>query len=139
MGWQTVKIVLRLIWRALLCLSFGAMIALGLLMAYGLVPGIRGGRMAEVIEWSDFARSASDGSLGKIFFSLAAINLVLVWGWLIHCAARLDFLRLAAGLLAGTAIIGGLLFLTPAHCSRSPDLTKVGTGFEIPSVQHPVR
>jgi len=88
---------------------------------------------------SDFARSASDGSLGKIFFSLAAINLVLVWGWLIHCAARLDFLRLAAGLLAGTAIIGGLLFLTPAHCSRSPDLTKVGTGFEIPSGQHPVR
>jgi hypothetical protein len=78
--WQTAKIVLRLIWRALLCLSFGAMIALGLLMAYGLVPGIRGGRMAEVIEWSDFARSASDGSLGKIFFSLAAINLVLVWG-----------------------------------------------------------
>lgn len=115
------------------------MIALGLLMAYGLVPGIRGGRMAEVIEWRDFARSASDGSLGKIFFSLAAINLVLVWGWLIHCAARLDFLRLAAGLLTATAIIVGLLFLTPAYCSRSPDLTKAWAGFEIPRAQHPGR
>ncbi|HEU4679701.1 MAG TPA: hypothetical protein VFS35_09285 [Terrimicrobiaceae bacterium] len=139
MDWHTLKIVLRLVWRSLLCLSFGVMIALGLLMAYGLVPGIRGGRMAEVIEWRDFARSASDGSLGKIFFSLAAINLVLVWGWLIHCAARLDFLRLAAGLLTATAIIVGLLFLTPAYCSRSPDLTKAWAGFEIPRAQHPGR
>jgi hypothetical protein len=75
--------------------------------------------------------------LSKIFFSLSAFNLALIWGWLIHCAAKLDFLRLFAGILAGAAIIGALLFLTPSYCSRSPDLTTGEAAWQIPSDQTP--
>lgn len=116
---QAVKIVLRLIARVFLWVSFGAMIGIGLLMAYGMVPGIWGGRASEIMGW-DFAPSGQGGFLGKVFFGLSAINLLLIWGWLIHCAARLDVLRLLAGILAGTAIVGALLFLTPPYCARSP-------------------
>ena len=53
---------------------------------------------------------------------LATVNLVIVWAWLIRCAAKNDFLRLGAGLLAGAVIVGTLLFLTPSYCSRSQRL-----------------
>ena len=103
------------------------MIAIGVLMAYGLVPPIRGGQVSEMIAWETFVHPRQEGVLGKVFFGLTAVNLVLIWGWLIHCAARLDFLRLFAGALAGATIIAALLFLTPSHCARLPDaeLSKV--------------
>ena len=91
------KTILGTIFRRLLCLSFGVMIAIGALMAYGLVPAIRGGQASELIAWETFVHPRQEGVLGKLFFSLSAVNLVLIWGWLIHCAARLDFLRLFAG------------------------------------------
>jgi len=97
------------------------MVAIGALMAYGLVPAIRGGEASELMAWETFVHPRQEGVLGKIFFSLSAINLVLIWGWLIHCAARLDALRLFAGVLAGAAIIAALLFLTPSCCARLPD------------------
>ena len=103
------------------------MIAIGVLMAYGLVPAIRGGQASEIIAWETFVHPQQEGVLGKVFFGLTAVNLVLIWGWLIHCAARLDFLRLFAGALAGATIIAALLFLTPSYCARLPDaeLSKV--------------
>jgi hypothetical protein len=97
------------------------MIAIGVLMAYGLVPDIRGGQASEMVAWETFVHPRQEGVLAKVFFSLSAVNLVLIWGWLIHCAARLDFLRLFAGVLAGAAIVAGLLFLTPSYCARVPN------------------
>jgi hypothetical protein len=44
-----VRIILRLIFGVLLWASFGLMIGLGLLMAYGLIPGIRGGQASEIV------------------------------------------------------------------------------------------
>jgi hypothetical protein len=122
-----VKRILLTIFRAFLCFSFGVMIAIGVLMAYGLVPAIRGGRASEMIAWETFVHPRQEGVLAKVFFSLSAVNLVLIWGWLIHCAARLDFLRLFAGALAGAAIVAALLFLTPSYCARLPaaDTSKV--------------
>ncbi|HEY5779830.1 MAG TPA: hypothetical protein VIT00_13890 [Terrimicrobiaceae bacterium] len=105
--------------RALLCISFGVMILIGLLMAYGLVPKIRGSQGLEVSGWDDYDAGDPWAFLARVFFGLATINLLLVWGWLIHCAARHDFLRLFAGILVGAAIIGALLFLTPSHCSHA--------------------
>jgi hypothetical protein len=116
-----VKRILLAIFRGLLGLSFGVMIVIGVLMAYGLVPAIRGGQASEILAWETFVHPQQEGVLGKVFFSLSAVNLVLIWGWLIHCAARLDFLRLFAGALAGAAIVAALLFLTPSYCARSPD------------------
>jgi hypothetical protein len=115
-----VKRVLLTIFRGFLCLSFGVMIAIGVLMAHGLVPAIRGGQASEMIAWETFVHPRQDGVLAKVFFSLSAVNLVLIWGWLIHCAARLDFLRLFQG-FAGAAIVAALLFLTPSYCARPPD------------------
>jgi hypothetical protein len=97
------------------------MIAIGAMMAYGLIPPIQGGQASELIAWETFVHPRQEGVLGKVFFSLSAVNLVLIWGWLIHCAARLDFLRLFAGVLAGAAIVVALLFLTPSYCARIPD------------------
>ena len=115
------KRVLLTIFRGFLCLSFGVMIAIGVLMAYGLVPAIRGGQASEMIAWETFVHPRQEGVLGNVFFIVSAVNLVLIWGWLIHCAARLDFLRLFAGALAGVAIVAALLFLTPSYCARLPD------------------
>ena len=115
------KRVLLTIFRGFLCLSFGVMIAIGVLMAYGLVPAIRGGQASEVIAWETFVHPRQEGVLAKVFFSLSAFNLVLIWGWLIHCAARLDFLRLFAGAVAGATIVAALLFVTPSYCARLPD------------------
>jgi hypothetical protein len=114
-----------MIFRGLLCLSFGVMIAIGAMMAYGLIPAIQGGQASEMIAWETFIHPRQEGVLGKVFFSLSAVNLVLIWGWLIHCAARLDFLRLFAGILAGAAIVAALLFLTPSYCARIPDAKAV--------------
>jgi hypothetical protein len=116
-----VKRTLLTILRGLLCLSFGVMIVIGVLMAYGVAPAIRGGQASEMIAWETFVYPQQEGVLGKAFFSLSAVNLVLIWGWLIHCAATLDFLRLFAGALTGAAIVAALLFLTPSYCARSPD------------------
>lgn len=74
-----------------------------------------------MVAWETFVHLRQESILGQVFFSLSAVNLVLIWGWLIHCAAKLDFLRFFAGLLAGSAIVAALLFLTPSYCARLPD------------------
>ena len=101
------------------------MIVIGVLMAYGLAPGIRGGQASEMIAWETFVYPQQEGVLGKAFFSLSAVNLVLIWGWLIHCAARFDFLRLFAGALTGAAIVAALLFLPPPIALDYPMPTQV--------------
>ena len=131
------KRILGKIFRGLFGLSFGVMIAIGALMAYGLVPAIRGGQASEMIAWETFVHPKQDGALAKVFFSLSAVNLVLIWGWLIHCAARLDFLRLFAGVLVGAAIVAALLFLTPSYCARLPDAHSSKVAEHIITTQSP--
>jgi hypothetical protein len=115
---NTISRVLKL----LFFLSFLVMSGIGLLMAYGLVPGSRGQQRLQVLGW-DYSDWGDPGTmLPNVFFLLATVNLVIVWAWLIRCAAKGDFLRLGAGLLVGAVIISILLFLTPSYCSRSPRL-----------------
>ena len=116
------KITIRRVLTLLLCLSFFVMIGIGLLMAYGLVPGSRGQQGLEVLGWDYYDWGDPRTLAPDVFFLLATVNLVIVWAWLIRCAAKGDFLRLGAGLLVGAVIIGTLLFLTPSYCSRSPRL-----------------
>jgi hypothetical protein len=132
-----VKRIVGTIFRGLLCLSFGVMIAIGALMAYGLVPTIRGGQASEMIAWETFVHPRQEGVLAKVFFSLSAVNLVLIWGWLIHCAARLDVLRLLAGALLGAAIVAALLFLTPSYCARLPDANASRAADHMTETQQP--
>ena len=136
-AFAVVKRILGTIFRGLFCVSFGVMIAIGVLMAYGLVPAIRGGQASEMIAWETFLHPRQEGVLGKVFFSLSAVNLVLIWGWLIHCAARLDFVRLFGGILAGAAIVAALLFLTPSYCSRVPEADASKIAYHITRTQPP--
>jgi hypothetical protein len=133
----TVRSIFGIIFRGILWLSFGMMIAIGMLMAYGLVPGIRGGEASEMIAWETFVYPRQEGTLGKVFFSLSAVNLVLIWGWLIHCAAKLDFLRFFGGIFAGAAIIAALLFLTPSYCARIPDANTSKVADQMTTTQAP--
>jgi hypothetical protein len=100
----------------LFCLSICFMTGIGLLMAHGLIAGSRG---LEVSGWNYGNWHEPQAFLINLFFTLATANLLVVWAWLIRCAAKGDFLRLVAGFLAGAAIIGALLLLTPSYCSQS--------------------
>jgi hypothetical protein len=114
----SMKWSLRRIANLLLSLSFGTMIATGLLMGYGMIPGVRSSRGVEVLGWEYQDGRDLRGFLANVFFTLATLNLFLVWVWLIRCGARGGFLRLGAGLFVGAVIIATLLFLTPSYCSR---------------------
>ena len=116
------RFMIRRVLKFLLGLSFLVMVGIGFLMAYGLVPAGRAQQGLELAGWHDFDWSDLRKSIPHVFFVLATVNLVVVWAWLIRCAASGDFLRLAGGLLVGAAIIGTLIFLTPSYCSRSPRL-----------------
>ena len=116
---QPLRITIRRFLYLLFCLSVCSMTGIGLLMAYGLIPGSHGGRGLEITGWDYHDWDDSQALAINLFFTLATANLLVVWAWLIRCAAKGDFLRLAAGLLAGAAIIGAMLFLTPSECSRS--------------------
>ncbi len=120
------KITIGRILRLVLCLGFSVMIGIGLLMAYELVPGSRGSQRLEVLGWDYYDWSDPHAVIPNVFFTLATVNLVIVWAWLIRCAAKGDFLRLGAGLLVGAVIIGTLLFVTPSYCSRSQRLKTGG-------------
>jgi hypothetical protein len=108
------------IWRILsllLWLSFGVMITIGLLMGYELIPRSSGSPGLETLGWTYRNWGDSHAFLINVFFTLATLNLLMVWTWLIRCAAKGDFLRLIAGLLIGAVIIAILLALTPSYCS----------------------
>ena len=110
--------------RLLVSLSFCLMIGLGLLMAHGIAPGGPVQERLDLPGWID----DPGNSVANVFFALAALNLLIVWAWLIRCAAKGDFLRLAEGILVGSAVVGTLLFLTPTYCSRSPHIRTGETG-----------
>jgi hypothetical protein len=105
------KLALRRLLNLLLYLSFCVMVGTGLMMAYRLIPGSRGGQGLEILgwnrhQWGDLHRWVSYG-----FVALIVVHLALNWSWLVKCAAKGHAWRLASGLLAGAAIIGTLLFL----------------------------
>jgi hypothetical protein len=114
------KMTIRRFVSLVLCLSFAIMIAIGVLMAYGVIPAADVSHRLEVLGWEYQNGSETRGFLINVFFTLATVNLLSIWLWLIRCAAQGDFLRLGAGLLLGTAIVAALLFLTPSYCSRAP-------------------
>ncbi len=98
----------------LLWLSFCAMAGTGLLLAFRLPPGSRGGRGLEALglgrhEWGDVHTWVS-----YIFMATIVVHLALHWRWLWQIAAR----KRAWPMLAGFGLgIAQLLFLAlqPVH------------------------
>jgi hypothetical protein len=105
------KIVLRRILNLMLYLSFCLMIGTGLLMAYRLVPGSRGGRGLEVLGWNRHEWGDLHTWVSYVFVALVTVHLAINWAWLVKCAAKGHAWRLVAGFLAGAAIIIAFLLL----------------------------
>lgn len=105
------KLSLRRILNLFLYLIFCVMVGTGLLMAYRLVPGSRGGQGLHVLGWSRHDWGDLHTWASYLFVALVAAHLAMSWTWLVRCAAEGRGWRLAAGLLAGAAIIGAPLLL----------------------------
>ena len=105
------KLLLRRVLNLFLYLSLCLMIGTGLLMAYRLVPGSRGGQGLEMLGWNRHEWGDLHTWISYLFVALVVAHLAMSWTWLVKCAAQGRAWRLAAGLLAGAAIIGTLLLL----------------------------
>jgi hypothetical protein len=108
---HTMRIAFRRILNLLLYLSFCVMVGTGLLMAYRLIPGSRGGQGLEVLGWTRHEWGALHTWISYFFITLVAAHLAINWAWLTKCAAKGHAWRLGAGLLAGAVIIGTFLLL----------------------------
>ena len=105
------KNLIHRVLNLLLYIAFCAMVGTGLLMAYRLPPGSRGGRGLTVLgmdrhEWGDV-------HLWISYIVVAAViaHLGMNWTWLKKIAASMKPLRLLGGLLVGIVIIVVLLVL----------------------------
>jgi hypothetical protein len=113
------KNLIHRVLNLLLYLGFCAMLGTGLLMAYRLPPGSRGGSGLTVLgidrhEWGDVHLWIS-----YIFIAVVIAPLAMNWTWLNKIAASMKPLRLWGGLLVGIVIIV-LLLLLPVHNRQLP-------------------
>lgn len=109
------KTIVRRLLNLLLYLSTCAMLGTGLLMAYRLVPGSRGGRGLEVLGWDRHQWADLHTWIAYLFTTLLLAHLFLAWAWLKKVAAKGHLWRLILGLAVGLAIILGLLLLPVKH------------------------
>lgn len=109
------KMLLRRILNLLLYLSFCLLTGTGLLMAFRLVPGRKGGRGLEVLGWSRHDWGDLHSWVSYAFIGLVCIHLWINWAWLTKVAARGHLWRLLLGLAIGAAIIAAFLLLPVTH------------------------
>ena len=113
------KNLIHRVLNLLLYLGFCAMLGTGLLMAYRLPPGSRGGTGLTVLgidrhQWGDVHLWIS-----YIFIAVVIAHLWMNWAWLNKIAASMKPMRLWGGLLVGIVIIV-LLLLLPVHNRQLP-------------------
>ena len=101
--------------NALLWLVFCAMSGTGLLLAFRLPPGSRGGHSLSAVglsrhEWGDIHTW-----LSYVFLTLIAIHLALHWRWFWQVAARRRSWPLLLGIGAGLALMMWLIFQPVRH------------------------
>ena len=114
------KTKLRRILNLLLYLSFCAMLGTGLLLAFRLVPGSRGGRGLEALGWDRHQWGDLHTWLSYAFAILLVAHLVLAWVWLKKVAAKGQLWRLVAGFAVGLAIIFGIVLLPVSQRDDKP-------------------
>ena len=112
------KNLIHRVLNLLLYIAFCAMVGTGLLMAYRLPPGSRGGRGLTVLgmdrhEWGDV-------HLWISYIVIAAViaHLGMNWTWLKKIAASMKPLRLLGGLVVGIIIVVVLLVLPVTVTNR---------------------
>ena len=105
------KMLLRRALNLLLYLSFCLLTGTGLLMAFRLVPGSRGGRGLEVLGWGRHDWGDLHAWVSYAFVGLVFVHLWINWAWLTKVAARGHLWRVLIGLALGLAIIAAFLLL----------------------------
>lgn len=114
---NTIHRGLNLLLYLLLC----AMAGTGVLLAFRLPPGSRGGAGWSVWGWTRHDWGDLHGWLGLAFLALVLVHLVLHWAWLRKIAAAKGVWRLWAGLAVG-ALIVSLGFLLPVQSAKEQRL-----------------
>ena len=94
----------------LLWLVFYAMAGTGLLLAFRLPPGFRGGAGLAVMGWTRHQWGDVHTWLSYAFLGLIAAHLILHWRWLWQVAAKKHAWPLIAGIGAGLLFMIWLLF-----------------------------
>ena len=127
----SIRTLLPRILNALLWLVFCAMAGTGLLLAFRLPPGSRGGRGLSAWgmsrnEWGDWHTW-----LSYAFLALILLHLVLHWRWFWQVASRKKTWPLILGFGAGMVLMASLA-LQPVTTQGGP-----GKGQPHPAVRNP--
>lgn len=126
------KMLIRRVLNLLLYLSFCTMAGTGLLMAFRLIPGSRGGQGLEVLGWNRHEWGDLHTWVSYVFIALVVLHLVINWAWLATVAAKGHLWRVAIGLIVGVSIIAAFLLL-PVKQRRQGRGHGRGFGFTTPA------
>ena len=113
------KILIRRLLNFVLYVAFCAMIGTGLLLAYRLPPGNRGGRGLTILEMDRHEWGNVHLWIAYVVVAAVIAHLLMNWTWLTKIAASMKPWRLWGGLLLGIGIIVVLLLL-PVNTERLP-------------------
>ncbi len=104
--------------NALLWLVFCAMAGTGLLLAFRLPPGSRGGQGLTAMGWGRHDWGDLHTWLAYAFLALIAGHLALHWRWFWQVAAKKRSWPLVLGLGAGLVLLLWLVFQPVTHHDR---------------------
>jgi H+/Cl- antiporter ClcA len=113
------KILIHRLLNFVLYVAFCAMIGTGLLLAYRLPPGNRGGRGLTILDMGRHEWGNVHLWIAYVVVAAVIAHLVMNWTWLTKIAASMKPWRLWGGLLLGIGIIVVLLLL-PVNTERLP-------------------
>ncbi len=118
------KSVINRVLNLLLWMSFCAMAATGMLLAFRLPPGRKGGSGLTALGWSRHEWGDLHTWISYALLTLVALHILMHWRWLWHVAGSRFKSLVLAGLLAGLLAIGAV-WLIPV---RTPDGDRPGQG-----------
>lgn len=99
------------LFNALIWVNFCALAGTGLLLAWRLPPGSRGGRGLSVLGWGRHDWGDLHTWLAFAFLILIVVHLALHWRWFWQIAARKRRWPLLLGVGGGLALIVVMVFL----------------------------
>jgi hypothetical protein len=105
------RTLIRRVLNLLLYLSFCMMTGTGLLMAFRLIPGSKGGRGLTVLGWTRHEWGDLHTWVAYVFIALIVLHMVINWEWLTKVAGNGRLWPLLMGLAVGISIIVALLIL----------------------------
>jgi hypothetical protein len=105
--------------NGLLWLVFCAMSGTGLLLAFRLPPGSRGGRGLSALGWDRHEWGDLHTGLSYAFLTLIVIHLALHWRWFWQIAGRRRAWPIVLGIGSGLLLLAGIVLL-PVSKEEAP-------------------